>query len=268
MRSISKCLIAAAGLAAIAGHAAAQSDSDEIAKYRQLLADGNPAELWEMRGEELWKAKAGPKQASLEACDLGKGPGQLKGAYAELPRFFKDTGKVMDLEQRLMYCRMTLQGLTAEQASAAHFGAAGKPSDMEPLVAYITAQSRGVKMNVSTSHPQEKRAYEIGKQLFYYRAGSHDFACATCHSADKQRIRMQDLPNLTVKADAQAAYTTWPAYRVSQGEVRTMQHRLYDCFRQQRFPEPVYGSEAITALTMFLAVNANGGQYNGPALKR
>ncbi|GAB3402887.1 sulfur oxidation c-type cytochrome SoxA [Massilia agilis] len=260
-------LTGVAGLAA-ASFALAQDQGDEIAKYRELLADGNPAELWEMRGEELWKAKAGPKQVSLEACDLGKGPGVVKGAYAELPRYFKDTGKVMDLEQRLMHCRMTLQGLSAEQASATPFGSTGKPSDIEPMVAYITAQSRGVKMNVSTRHPQEKRAYEIGKQLFFYRGGSHDFACATCHSADKMRIRMQDLPNLTAKKDAQSAYTSWPAYRVSQGEVRTMQHRLNDCFRQQRFPEPMYASEAITALTMFLAANANGGVYNGPALKR
>jgi sulfur-oxidizing protein SoxA len=267
MRRVDRVLLGAVGLG-VAAVAAASGQSDEIAKYRQLLADGNPAELWEMRGEELWNAKAGPNNVSLAQCDLGKGPGVLKGAYTELPRYFKDTNKVMDLEQRLMFCRTTLQGLTAEQASANHFGAAGKPSDIEPLVAYITAQSRGMKMAVAMSHPEEKRAYEIGKQLFNYRGGSHDFACATCHSTDKLRIRMQDLPNLTSKADAQSAYTTWPAYRVSQGEVRTMQHRLNDCFRQQRFPEPMYGSEAITAVTMFLARNANGGVYNGPALKR
>ena len=85
---------------------------------------------------------------------------------------------------------------------------------------------------------------------------------------DNQRIRLQDLPNLLNKSNAQAAYGTWPAYRVSQGEVRTMQHRLNDCFRQQRFPEPLYGSDVITAVTMFLAKSADGGVYNGPALKR
>jgi L-cysteine S-thiosulfotransferase len=30
----------------------------------------------------------------------------------------------------------------------------------------------------------------------------------------------------------------------------------------------VYGSDLITALTMFLAKNADGGTYNAPALKR
>ena len=259
---------AAAALCLSSAGAMAQSATDEIAKYRQLLADGNPAELWEMRGEELWKKKAGPKNASLEQCDLGKGPGVVKGAYVELPRYFKDVNKVMDLEQRLMHCRMTLQGLTQAQATERPFGSRGKPSEIEPLVAYITSESRGQKMNVSTAHPQEKRAYEIGKTLFYYRGGAYDFACATCHATDGQRIRLQDLPNITNKAGAQLAYTTWPAYRVSQGEVRTMQHRLYDCFRQQRFPEATYGSDSITALTMFLAKTAEGGVYNAPALKR
>jgi sulfur-oxidizing protein SoxA len=73
--------------------------------------------------------------------------------------------------------------------------------------------------------------------MFFHRGGPHDFACATCHGDTNKRIRLQDLPNLMSKADAQRAYTTWPAYRVSQGELRTFQWRLYDCFRQQRFPE-------------------------------
>jgi L-cysteine S-thiosulfotransferase len=139
---------------------------------------------------------------------------------------------------------------------------------MEALVAYITSESRGMKMNVSIAHPKEREAYQIGERMFFYRAGPHDFACATCHGVDNQRIRLQDLPNLTKTADAQRAYTTWPAYRVSQGELRTMQHRIFDCYRQQRFPEPGYASDAVSALTIFLAHSANGGVYNAPALKR
>lgn len=244
------------------------STTDEIAKYRQMLADGNPAELWEMRGEELWKKKAGPKNVSLERCDLGKGPGVVKGAYVELPRYFADAGKVMDLEQRLLHCRMNLQGLTREEATKNHFGATGRQSDIEALVAYITSESRGMKMAVKLDHPEEKKSYAIGEKLFFYRAGAYDFSCANCHSSDGQRIRLQDLPNITSKEDAKRAYTTWPAYRVSQGEVRTMQHRLADCYRQQRFPEPGYASDVLTALTMYLAKNAEGGVYNAPALKR
>src|SRR5688572_15384243 len=77
-----------------------KSTVDEINRYRALLQDGNPAELWELRGETLWKTKRGPKMASLEQCDLGKGPGVVKGAYASLPKYFGDADRVMDLETR------------------------------------------------------------------------------------------------------------------------------------------------------------------------
>jgi len=263
-------LAGAACAAALVAAAPARADStaDEIAKYREMLAEGNPAELWEAAGEELWKKPAGPKNVSLEQCDLGKGPGVTKGAYAELPRYFKDTGKVMDLEQRLAYCRVTLQGLSKAEAMKQPFSAQGKPSDIERLVAYLAAESKGVTMNVQLNHPEERRVYALGQKMFFYRGGAYDFACATCHAVDGQRIRLQELPDLLTPKGAQAAYTTWPAYRVSQGEVRSMQHRLYDCLRQQRFPEPAYGSDVITALTMFLARNANGGVYDGPAMKR
>ena len=64
-------------MAALSTAASAQQKSaaDGIAEYRAMLADGNPAELFEARGEDLWKKKRGPKNASLEQCDLGKGPG-------------------------------------------------------------------------------------------------------------------------------------------------------------------------------------------------
>jgi sulfur-oxidizing protein SoxA len=104
--------------------------------------------------------------------------------------------------------------------------------------------------------------------MFVYRGGTHDFSCATCHAEDGKRIRLQDLPNLMTVAGAQKAYTTWPAYRVSQGELRTFQWRLYDCFRQQRFPELVFTSDASIALTMYLARNANGAAFDAPAIKR
>ena len=256
--------LAGCGLAVMAE----EKGSDEIAKYREMISDANPAEFDEMRGEEVWKAAAGPKHASLEKCDLGKGPGVVKGAYAALPRYFPDTKRVQDLESRLLTCMTGLQGIPEKDITAKPFGTVDHKPAIEALVAYVVGQSRGLKMAVSTKHPKEKEAYEIGRRIFFYRAGPYDFSCATCHGQSNLRIRMQDLPNFTVKKDAQSAYTTWPAYRVSQGLFRSFQWRLNDCFRQQRFPEPQYTSEATVDLTMFLAVSANGAKYDGPGLKR
>ena len=153
------------------------------------------------------------------------------------------------LESRIVYCMTTLQGIKREDATRRVFGGPGAPADMEALVAYVTAESRGAKMDVPLSHPKERAAYAMGEKLFFYRSGPYDFACSTCHGDEGKRIRLQDLPNLTKKADVQRAYSTWPAYRVSQGELRSFQWRLNDCFRQQRFPELVFGSEASVALT-------------------
>jgi sulfur-oxidizing protein SoxA len=248
---------------------AQRSAVDEIAKYRAALQEGNPAELWEARGEGLWKQKRGPKQASLEQCDLGLGPGVVKGTYARLPRYFPDADRVMDLETRLVWCMVTLQGYSEAEAKKGPFGSGNdRKSDLEALAAYITGESRGVKMNVALTHSKEIEMYRLGEKIFYFRGGTHDFACATCHAEDSKRIRLQDLPNLTTTEGAQKAYTTWPAYRVSQGELRTFQWRLYDCFRQQRFPELEFTSDASIALTMFLARNANGAPFDAPAIKR
>ena len=245
------------------------SAAEELAKYRAALQDGNPAELWESRGEELWKTPRGPKQVSLERCDLGLGSGVVKGAYARLPRYFADVDRVQDLETRLVSCMVTLQGFTLAEARKRPFGnGSAARSDLEALAAYIVGQARGTAMDVPLQHPKEIEAYKVGERLFYYRAGTHDFACATCHGDEGKRIRLQDLPNLTVAEGARSAYTTWPAYRVSQGELRTFEWRLYDCFRQQRFPELEFGSDAAIALTVFLARNANGAPMAAPAIKR
>ena len=62
--------------------------------YREMLADGNPAELYEMEGEELWRTARGSKNATLEQCDLGLGAGVVKGATAlpEVARVFARSG--------------------------------------------------------------------------------------------------------------------------------------------------------------------------------
>src|ERR1700722_18232705 len=90
------------------GMAQTGDQQNEIAKNRQQLEEDNPAELWDARGENLWSAARGPKQAALTACDLGLGPGVVKGAYVHLPRYFADTGKVQDLESRLLTCMTVL----------------------------------------------------------------------------------------------------------------------------------------------------------------
>jgi sulfur-oxidizing protein SoxA len=265
--TMKRLLIAAALSASVVGAAAQKSTADGIAEYRKMLEDGNPAELFEAKGEALWKTARGPKNASLERCDLGKGPGQVKGAFVELPRYFPDTGKVQDLESRLLTCMETLQGFDAAKVADTPFGR-GEQANIEALVAWISAASRGMKFNLPQSHAEERKMYELGKRAFFYRAGPYDFACASCHGEAGKRVRLQDLPDLTTNPGDGIGFAAWPAYRVSSGQLWGMQRRLNDCYRQQRFPYPGYGSDVTIALGVYMGVNAKGAESIAPSIKR
>ena len=246
---------------------AQKSATQSIEEYRAMLADGNPAELFEAKGEALWTQKRGPKNVSLQACDLGKGAGVVKGVFVELPRYFPDTKRVQDLESRLVTCMETLQGFDGKEIANTPFGT-GEQNNVTALATWIAAESKGMKFNLSQSHPEERVAYEVGKRLFFQRGGPHDFSCASCHGADEKRIRLQDLPNLTKNPGAGNGFGAWPAYRVSNGQMWGMQLRLNDCYRQQRFPYPGFGSDATIALATYLGVNGKGGTSTAPAIKR
>lgn len=251
--------------------AVADNNEKEIERYREMINDplANPGYLNVDRGEVLWKTPRGTKKVSLETCDVGEGPGKLEGAFAKLPRYFKDADSVMDLEQRLLWCMQNLQGLDTKDVISRKFGGPGKYSDMEDLVAYISNKSNGMKFSLPLSHPKEKEMYAVGEAMFFARHSIMDFSCATCHAVDGTRIRLQALPNLTVPGKAvQQTMGSWPAYRVSQSQSRTMQHRLFDCYRQMRSPPPDYASDGLTALTVYLNKQAEGGQINVPSIKR
>jgi sulfur-oxidizing protein SoxA len=248
--------------------ATATAQTSQFEKYQKMVGEDSPAELFELVGADLWKKKQGPKKASLEKCDLGKGPGVLKGAYATLPRYFKDVDQVMDAESRILRCMITLQGRDRKEALKRPFGNADKPSEMEYLTAYVAGQSRGYKLDPGTRHPKEKFAYELGEKLFFARTGLWDFSCASCHGEEGKRIRMSDLPVLSKPKVAGPVMATWPAYRVSNSQMKTMQWRINNCYRQMRTPQPVWGSELVNAIHMYMTVTGKGAVYAGPGTKR
>ena len=262
-------LIAATLALAVGASTLAQqkSTAEGIAQYRKMLEDGNPAELFEAKGEDLWKTPRGPKRVSLQSCDLGQGPGVVKGAWVQMPRYFADTGRVQDLESRLLTCMETLQGLNAAEIASTGFDK-GEQATLAALAAWISAESKGQKMALPQSHAEEKRFYELGKRAFFFRGGPMDFSCASCHGEDGKRIRLQDLPNLTKNPGDGIGFAAWPAYRVSSGELWSLQRRLNDCFRQQRFPYPGFASDVTVALGVYMGVNAKGAESIAPALKR
>jgi len=235
---------------------------------RQMLAEDNPGELWVQRGERLFHEQRGPKNASLEQCDFGMGPGRLEGAFARLPRYFSDSGKVEDMESRLLKCMVELQGVDRGAIIRARFSNLDRASDMEALATFVASRSNGMKMDVRLEHPREREIYKAGEYLFFRRTGPTDFACVSCHGEDGKRIRLQDLPNMTERKQIQAVVAGWPAYRGTHSTVRTMQHRLYDCNWQMRLPDLGFASDVSIALTSYLNYQGNGAVIQVPGVRR
>ncbi len=229
-----------------------------------MMAD-NPAHWTADEGEELFHQARGPKNESLESCDFGKGPGELEGAYVEMPRYFEDTGKVMDLESRLVYCMKTIQGFSDDDKAVAKRHGSG--SDMMKLQAYIAEQSNGMEWNPSMDHPAERAMRDAGEVLFYRRAGTHDFACATCHTQTGERIRASVLPNVNVPEEWSKAIS-WPAFRVGHDNLRSSHHRVRGCYYQMRRPEIKPGTPAAIALMSYWTDRASGQPAILPDMKR
>lgn len=230
-----------------------------------MMMPDNPAYYMIEDGKKLFMQARGPKNASLEKCDFGKGPGVVAGAYVEMPRYFADTGKVMDLETRLVHCMKTLQGFTDEDAAVKTRH--GSQSDMMKLQTYVASQSNGMAWNPSMNHPMEKAMRNAGEMLFFRRSGTMDFNCATCHTQDGKRIRASVLPNLKAPHEWTKAIS-WPAQRVSHDNVRSSQHRVLECLWQMRYPNIKPGSDASVALISYWTDAARGQPAILPDLKR
>jgi sulfur-oxidizing protein SoxA len=257
--------------AAVPAQAAEVKDAAtlEFEKFRAEMEDSNPAELFEMKGEEQWKARRGPKNVSLaESCDLGQGVGKVEGAYVKMPRYFADANAVMDAERRIVWCMVEKQGFSFDDIAKRPFANDTFTPDITNLVTYVAGHSRKMKIDVPLKDPKVREAWEIGKEIAAYRAGPYDFSCNTCHGSDGKRIRMQNLPNISTPTGAMSGVQGWPGYRMTGGVMLTHQWRMGDCFRQQRFPQPKYASDAVTYLLTYMIGNANGQVYKGPGIKR
>jgi sulfur-oxidizing protein SoxA len=230
----------------------------------QMMPD-NPAYWVAEEGEALFKTPRGPNNVSLEKCDFGKGPGVLEGAYVEMPRYFEDAGRVMDLEARLVYCMTTVQGLSADDPAVKKRD--GSDSHMMKLQTYIAMQSNGMAWNPPLDHPLEKAMRDAGEAMFYRRSGSMDFSCQTCHGATGKQIRASVLPNVKNPKEWTKAIS-WPAERGTHQHVRSSAHRVFECLWQMRYPPIKPGSDASIALISFWTDAARGEPAILPDVKR
>jgi sulfur-oxidizing protein SoxA len=266
-------IAATTGLCLMTGATLAQKVDPAVAAYRAALADkdANPGLLIIDKGEILYKTPAGPKNVSLEKCDFGLGPGVIKGAYAQMPRYMPDTQRMEDLETRLLHCMVTLQGKDAVEIKSKRFANETKNesnTDWEKIVSYIGYQSEGMTLSMQKDHPKAQEAIKVGETLFFKSVGPMDFSCATCHGKSDTRIRLQSLFNGLDKKQSGDVMSSWPTYRVSHNAMRTMQHRMWDCHWQMRLPDIDMASPATVALISYLTNQADGVKLDLPGMRR
>jgi sulfur-oxidizing protein SoxA len=160
------------------------------------------------------------------------------------------------------------QGFSFDEIAKKPFADSNSTPDITNLVTYVATHSKNMKIAVPLDDPKVREAFETGKAIAAYRAGPYDFSCNTCHGGEGKRIRMQQLPNISVPQGAIKGVQGWPGYRMTGGVMLTHQWRMNDCFRQQRFPPPKYASDAVADLLTYMIGTANGLEYKGPGIKR
>jgi len=218
---------------------------EEAMRQRQMYLETFgvlPGELFVEEGKELFFRK-GPSGQTLEACDFGKGPGVLEGVYAILPRYFPDTGRVEDLETRVYTCMQRVQGFKPEEI---------KRDEVKAITTYIASFSSKAKIQVVPKHPAELAMYNLGRELWYQRAGARDMSCAVCHEQNAgKRVRLSP-----VRSPKEGLGNEWPAYRFEADKLYTMEDRIAFCYDSIAIPAPEFYSEPYIALTLYMLAEA------------
>ncbi|WP_299431034.1 sulfur oxidation c-type cytochrome SoxA [uncultured Meiothermus sp.] len=206
-----------------------------------------PGELYAAQGEELFAQKRGPRNASLEACDFGLGPGKLEGAHAQLPRYFADTRRVEDLETRIASCMVRLQGFKLAEI---------KREDIKALSAFVASKSSEMPLRVVPRTSQEIAMYNLGRELWFHRAGNRDMNCSICHDAYAgSRVRLSP-----VRSPRQGLSNEWPAYRFEADKLYTLQDRIAFCYVSIGIAAPEFYSEPYIALSVYMLAEATRGR--------
>ena len=250
---------------------------DQVPSHLQELLElgMHPGDAYVDEGREMFH-KPGPNGKSCATCH-GQDGAKLEGAYAKMPRYYDDIGKVADIDLRIWSCMTKYMGYDPKDKKLKkQFNKWSGPYRV-PLASYVASLSNGQKINVQLKHPEEKRLYELGEKLWFMRVGARDFSCGICHTVlAGKRIRLQGLPD-PVKAKV---YTHWPAYRFGSDKMWTMEDRVRSCFKAYflylnkwdekkdwvKKPPPM--SEWVIALELYMKKAANGGVVEVPGLLR
>jgi sulfur-oxidizing protein SoxA len=234
-----------------APEAGRRSGYDDMSRETRAMQDdemSNPATLWVLDGEALWKKPAGSAGKSCAGCHGGGS--SMKGVAARYPAFDARLGRPLNLGQRINVCR-------SERQQAAPL--AYESRELLALNAYVAVQSRG--MPIAPVIDEKTRPFiEAGRKIFQRRQGQLNISCAQCHDQYAGR-------KLAGTVLPQGHPTGYPMYRLEWQNLGSLERRLRNCMVGVRAEPYEAGSEEFVALEMFLMWRARGMKLETPAVR-
>jgi sulfur-oxidizing protein SoxA len=209
----------------------------------------NPAMLWVLDGEALWRRADGAGGKSCADChgDAGK---SMKGVAARYPGLDPATKELVNLEQRINGCR------TGRQKAPAF---AYESRELLALAAYVGRQSRGLPIAVEVPEAARPRL-EAGRAAFKRRQGQLNLACSQCHEDHWGKA-------LAGNPIPQAHPTGYPIYRLEWQGMGSLQRRLRNCMIGVRAEPYAYGAPEYVELEFYLMWRARGRALETPAVR-
>lgn len=209
----------------------------------------NPAVLWLLDGEALWKKKEGAAGKACADCH-GDARESMRGAAARYPAWDARRGRVLGMEQRVQVCRVERQ-----QAPAL----AWEGRELLALAAYLGRQSRGMPVQPE-ANDKANPSRDAGRGLFFQRQGQLNLSCAQCH--DDQWGK-----SLAGVAIPQAHPTGYPLYRLEWQGVGSLQRRIRNCMTGIRAEPYTFGAQEHVDLELYLMWRARGMRMETPAVR-
>lgn len=208
----------------------------------------NPGMVFVDQAMDAWNAVDGTEGKSCASCH-GDVSG-MKGVQATYPKWNEAAGEVRTTWQMINECRETRMGAKAWSIKS------GPMAFMQGLIAL---QSRGMAVDVKIDGPAQA-TWETGKEIYYTRYGQLELACASCHEANfGNHIRSDYL--------SQGQTNGFPAYRLKNAALNTVQDRFWGCIRDTRGQPFDRGSPEFVALELYVASRGNGLAVEGPSVR-
>ncbi len=236
-------MLAMASLAAAAPPDPRRSGLLDMQPATQALQrdDGqNPGWLWLKGGEQTF-------QRDCHACHAAA---SLRGVAPRYPAWDDVLGKPVTLQGRIQQCRV--RHLKAPPWAA-------EDDTLLGLEAHVAYASRGQPI----APPADARLQpwrQRGEALFRQPLGQLGLSCAQCHDAHAGgRLAGSTIP--------QGHPTGYPLYRLEWQGLGSLQRRLRNCMTGVRAEPFAPGSDAFTALELYLMQRAAGMPLETPAVR-